>query len=64
VCQDCSVIPKKNWGCNRCQRCFNKVLRKGSEYLCKMWYFQVCFTIHLQKCLKTCFCCVIIWYFV
>jgi hypothetical protein len=26
---------KKTQGCNRCQRCFNKVLSKGSEYLCK-----------------------------
>uniref|UniRef100_A0AAZ3SH51 Tc1-like transposase DDE domain-containing protein n=1 Tax=Oncorhynchus tshawytscha TaxID=74940 RepID=A0AAZ3SH51_ONCTS len=34
-CQACSVIPKKTRGCNRCQRCFNKVLIKGSEYLCK-----------------------------
>ncbi|CDQ73903.1 unnamed protein product [Oncorhynchus mykiss] len=24
--QACSVIPKKTRGCNRCQRCFNKVL--------------------------------------
>jgi hypothetical protein len=29
------VIPNKTRGCNRCQRCFNKVLSKGSEYLCK-----------------------------
>ena len=35
VCQVSSVIPKKTWRCNRCQRCFNKVLSKGSEYLCK-----------------------------
>ena len=34
VCQACSVIPKKTQGCNRCQMCFNKVLSKGSEYLC------------------------------
>jgi hypothetical protein len=33
VCQACSVIPKKTWGCNCCQMCFNKVLSKGSEYL-------------------------------
>ena len=26
---------KKTRGCNRCQRCFNKVLSKGSKYLCK-----------------------------
>jgi hypothetical protein len=31
VCQACSVIPKKTWGYIRCQRCFNKVLSKGSE---------------------------------
>ena len=35
VCQACSVILKKRRGCNRCQRCFNKVLSKGFEYLCK-----------------------------
>jgi hypothetical protein len=35
VCQACSVIPKKTQGCNHCQRCFNQVLSKGSEYLCK-----------------------------
>ena len=34
VCQACSVIPKKTRDGNHCQRCFNKVLRKGSEYLC------------------------------
>ena len=32
VCQACSIIPKNTWYCNRYQRCFNKVLRKGSEY--------------------------------
>uniref|UniRef100_A0A8C7RJQ0 Caspase-6 n=1 Tax=Oncorhynchus mykiss TaxID=8022 RepID=A0A8C7RJQ0_ONCMY len=31
VCQACSIIPKKTRFCNRCQRCFNKVLSKGSE---------------------------------
>ena len=31
VCQACSLIPKKIQGCNRCQRCFNKVLSEGSE---------------------------------
>jgi hypothetical protein len=35
VRQTCSVIPKKTYGHNRCQRCFNKVLSKGSEYICK-----------------------------
>jgi hypothetical protein len=40
VCLACSVIPKKTWGCNRCQRCFNKVLSKGSEYLCKCDIFK------------------------
>uniref|UniRef100_A0AAZ3S2G1 Transposase n=1 Tax=Oncorhynchus tshawytscha TaxID=74940 RepID=A0AAZ3S2G1_ONCTS len=29
VCQACRVIPKKTRGCNRCQRCFEKVLSKG-----------------------------------
>ena len=28
VCQACSVIPNKTQGCNRCQRCCNKVLSK------------------------------------
>ena len=32
----CSIIPKKTQGCNHCQRCFNKVLSKGSECL---WLF-------------------------
>ena len=35
VCQTCSIIPKKTRGCNRCQMRFNKILSKGSEYLCK-----------------------------
>jgi hypothetical protein len=35
VCQTCSVIPKNNQGSNQCQMCFNKLLRKGSENLCK-----------------------------
>ena len=34
VCQACGVIFKKTWGCNSCQRCINKVLSKGCEYLC------------------------------
>ncbi|XP_071190235.1 uncharacterized protein [Salvelinus alpinus] len=33
VCQAYSVIHKKTQGCNRCQKCFNKVLSKGPEYL-------------------------------
>ena len=35
VCQACRVIPKKTRCCNRCTRCYNKVLSKGSEYLCQ-----------------------------
>jgi hypothetical protein len=35
VCQACIIIPKKTRDCNHFQRCFNKVLSKGSEYLCK-----------------------------
>ena len=35
LCQACSVKHKKTQGCNRWQRCFNKVLSKGSEHLCK-----------------------------
>ena len=46
VWQACSVIPKKTWGCNRCQRCFNKVLIQ----------------FNLQKCQKSCFCNVIMGY--
>ena len=42
VCQACSIMPKKTQGCNRGQRCFNKVLSKGSEYLCKC---DICFCI-------------------
>ena len=40
VCQACSIIPKNTQVCNRCQRCFRKVLSKGSEYLhyrSKVW---------------------------
>ena len=38
VCQACSV--EAVW----CQRCFNKVLNKGSEYLCKceLLYYYFC----------------------
>ena len=35
ICRACRVVPNMTRGCNRCQRCFNKVLSKGSEYLCK-----------------------------
>jgi hypothetical protein len=35
VCQAFNAIPKKPRGGNCCQRCFNNVLSKGSEYLCK-----------------------------
>ena len=35
VCLACSVIHKKTRVCNRCQKVMNKVLSKGSEYLCK-----------------------------
>jgi hypothetical protein len=45
VCQAYSVIPKKTQASNCCQRCFNKALSKGSEYLCKCDIF-----INLQKC--------------
>ena len=43
VCQTCSVIPKKTQGCNHCQRSFNKVLSKGSEYLRKCDIFLYIF---------------------
>jgi hypothetical protein len=52
VCQACSVIPKKTRGCNRCQRCFNKLLSKGSEYLCKC---DISVSIHFQTSLKPVF---------
>ena len=57
VCHACSVgMPKKTRGCNRCKRCFNKVLRKGSEYLCKC-HISVNKKIKKeQTCLKPCFC--------
>uniref|UniRef100_A0A674ES87 Tc1-like transposase DDE domain-containing protein n=1 Tax=Salmo trutta TaxID=8032 RepID=A0A674ES87_SALTR len=47
VCQACSVIHKRTRGCNRCQRCFNKVQSKGSEYLCKcdisvLYFLYIC----------------------
>ncbi len=34
MCKAWRIIPKKTCGCNWCQRCFNKVLSKGCEYLC------------------------------
>ena len=52
VCQDCSVIPKKPQACYSCQRCFNKVLSKGSEYLCKCDISGCLKKKHLQKCPK------------
>ena len=45
VCQTCSIIPKNTRGCNRWQRCFNRVLNKVSEYLGKCYIYF----IHLQK---------------
>jgi transposase len=51
VCQACIVIPKKTLGCNLCQRCFNKVLSRRSEYLCKC-DISVLFLIHLQTFLN------------
>ena len=42
VCKACHIIPNKTQGCNRCQRCFNQVLSKRSEYLC-VWYFSFSF---------------------
>ena len=53
VCQACSVIPKKTRGCNHC---FNKVLSKGSEYLCKCDICNYCLThlhIHIHWVYKT-----------
>jgi hypothetical protein len=35
VCQSCSYIPNKTCGCNHSHRFFNKVLSKGSKYVCK-----------------------------
>ena len=32
------IIPKKTQGSNHCQRCFNKVLSIGTEYLCKCFF--------------------------
>ena len=34
-CAKLVVSYPRRLGCNRCQRCLNKVLSKGSEYLCK-----------------------------
>jgi hypothetical protein len=39
VCQACSIIPKMTLCSNCSQRCVNKVLSKGSEYLCKCIFF-------------------------
>ena len=53
MCQACSVITRKTWGYNHCQRCLNKVLSKGSEYLCKCDIYV--FYLHFQKFQITCF---------
>ncbi len=39
IIKACCIIPKKIWGCNWCQRCFNKILSKGCEYLCTCYFF-------------------------
>jgi hypothetical protein len=46
---------KKTRGCNRCQRCFNKLLSKGSEYLCAFYISDILF-IEISKnvCLLLC----------
>jgi hypothetical protein len=59
VCQACIVIPKKTWGCSRCQR-VNKVLTKRSENLRKC-DISVCF-ISPYFFLNNCFCIVILGY--
>ena len=38
VCQDWSIILKKTWGCNCCQRYYNKVMSKDCEYLCYIFF--------------------------
>ncbi len=48
----CSIILKKTWGCNWSERCFNKVLSKGCEYLrtCDFFFFFFFFLfINLQR---------------
>ena len=55
VCQASSVIPKNTWGGNRCQRCFNKVLSKGFDYLCKWIFQQQQKIIHLKNFSKLVF---------
>ena len=47
VCQACRVIPKKTRGCNLCQRCFNKVLSEGCEFLCKFNFEYICKNVNL-----------------
>ena len=47
VCQACSIILKKIWGCNWCQRCPNNVFSKGCEYMSTLYFH---FLIKLQKC--------------
>ena len=54
VCQACSVIPTKTQGCNRCQRWFNKVLSKGSEYLCKCHISGFYFIINSKNLFLLC----------
>uniref|UniRef100_A0AAQ4QX79 Tc1-like transposase DDE domain-containing protein n=1 Tax=Gasterosteus aculeatus aculeatus TaxID=481459 RepID=A0AAQ4QX79_GASAC len=56
--------PRRLFGCNGCQRCFNKVLSKGCEYLCTCYGFRSLFLTDLQKFAKSAFhfvimgCCV------
>ena len=44
----CGFIIQKTWGCNCCQRCHNKILSKGCEYLCTYYIVVLLFLINLQ----------------
>lgn len=48
MCHACRDTPKKTWSCDCCQRCYNKILSHGCEYLCTYWnYTQIGFRISL-----------------
>ena len=52
--QACSVIHKKTQDCNRCQRCFNKVLKGLNTCVNVIFQFLI-----VYKCIKNCFCLVV-----
>jgi hypothetical protein len=50
---ECRVLPKKTLGCNRYQRCFNKVLNNGLNMW--IWYFNFVIFNNFAKTSKNVF---------